>query len=79
MLDAIGDEIALLVKGDNSGFMNKLALAVGDNKPAEKAKAAAPKQKSQNQQSHVRQARDTAPKPQTKGPMAGMLKKLLGK
>ncbi|MEO1702514.1 MAG: aminoacyl-tRNA hydrolase [Pseudomonadota bacterium] len=74
LLDAIGREIDLLVKGDNPGFMNKLALAVGDNRPVEKPKSSAPKQ-----QSHVRQARETGPKPEATGPMAGMLKKLLGK
>ncbi|MEO1748791.1 MAG: aminoacyl-tRNA hydrolase [Pseudomonadota bacterium] len=75
LLDAIGDEIGLLIKGDNSGFMNKLALAVGDKNPEEKT----PKPSAAKQQSHVRQARDTAPKPEAKGPMAEMLKKLLGK
>ncbi|MEO1746514.1 MAG: aminoacyl-tRNA hydrolase [Pseudomonadota bacterium] len=82
LLDAVGDEIGLLVEGDNSGFMNKLALAVGDNKPAEPPRNA-PKAKSKPnpkpQQSHVRQARDTAQKPVAKGPMADMLKRLLGK
>ncbi|MEL6921656.1 MAG: aminoacyl-tRNA hydrolase, partial [Pseudomonadota bacterium] len=47
-------------------------LAVGDTKP--EPKKAAPKQ-----QSHVRQARDAAEKPETSGPMADMLKRLLGK
>ncbi|MEO0544032.1 MAG: aminoacyl-tRNA hydrolase [Pseudomonadota bacterium] len=75
LLDTIGDEIAMLVKGDNAGFMNKLALAVGDKKPAIQKSPASPSK----QQSHVRQARETAPKTEPKGPMAEMLKKLLGK
>ena len=73
LLDAIGRNADMLVKGDDNGFMNKLALAVqATEAPAEKP---APKA-----QSHIRQAR--ASKPQVEvpksGPMADMLKKLLG-
>jgi len=72
LLDAIGKHAGMLVAGDDNGFMNKLALAT---KPeAEEAKPA-PKA-----QSHVRQARPAKPQaevPKT-GPMADMLKKLLG-
>ena len=73
LLDAIGRNADMLVKGDDNGFMNKLALAV---KPSEEpAEKPAPKA-----QSHIRQAR--ASKPQIEvpksGPMADMLKKLLG-
>lgn len=79
MLEAIADSIELLVAGDNSGFMNKIALATGDvapDQPKKKADKPAPKAKS-----HIRQARNGAQKPQapTSGPMADMLKKLLGK
>lgn len=79
MLAAIADNVELLVKGDNSGFMNKIALAVGDvapNQPQKKTEKPAPKP-----QSHIRQARSSAQKPDapTTGPMADMLKKLLGK
>ena len=64
----------MLIDGDDNGFMNRLSLALpGDNgrqeKPAPKA------------QSHIRQARPQQPAvkaPET-GPMAAMLKKLLGK
>ncbi|MNW22416.1 hypothetical protein D3C71_2238690 [compost metagenome] len=63
----------MLVKGDDSGFMNKLALAT---KPADEPEAKpAPKA-----QSHIRQARPSKPQvelPKT-GPMAEMLRKLRG-
>lgn len=70
LLDGIGQHAALLLTGDDSGFMNKLALALKpagepEDKPAPKA------------QSHIRQAR--APKPvdlPQAGPMADLLKKL---
>ncbi|EIM72782.1 peptidyl-tRNA hydrolase [Nitratireductor aquibiodomus RA22] len=77
MLDAVADNIAMLAEGDESGFMNRVSLAVKgtgagpgekrDSKPAKK-------------QSHIRQARQkgpAAPLPES-GPMAAMLKKLLG-
>ena len=72
LLDGIGKHIGLLLKGDDSGFMNKLALAT---KP-EEADKPAPKP-----QSHIRQARPTEPQAEVpkSGPMADMLKKLLGK
>ena len=73
LLGAVGKHAGLLLAGDDSGFMNKLALAT---KPADEAEAKpAPKA-----QSHIRQARPA--KPQVKvpesGPMANMLKKLFG-
>jgi PTH1 family peptidyl-tRNA hydrolase len=73
LLEAIGKHAGMLVKGDDSGFMNKLALAT---KPADEAEAKpAPKA-----QSHIRQARPARPQvdlPKT-GPMAEMLRKLRG-
>lgn len=74
LLEAIAVNAELLIDGDDNGFMNRLSLALpGDNgrqeKPAPKA------------QSHIRQARPQQPAvkaPET-GPMAAMLKKLLGK
>jgi len=91
LLDALADHVDLLVAGDESGLMNKLALAVGD-----KAKDAvgapsprAPQSKTGNDQptaksppkpqSHIRQARQAKPDTAPSGPMAEMLKKLLGK
>lgn len=81
LLDTLADNAALLVAGDDNGLMNKLALAVGGD-PADRperpptADPTRPKA-----QSHIRAAR--RPEPQAKvpetGPMAEMLKKLLGK
>ena len=74
LLDAIAENANLLVKGDDSGFMNKLAIAAGGD-GAERAQRPAPKE-----QSHVRAARRPEPQaglPQT-GPLAAMLKKLFG-
>jgi PTH1 family peptidyl-tRNA hydrolase len=73
LLDAIGKHADMLIKGDDNGFMNKLALAL---KPAAEPEAKpAPKA-----QSHIRQARPNKPQvelPKT-GPMAEMLRKLRG-
>lgn len=87
LLDAIADHAGLIVKGEDSTFMNRIALALGGrtsgqgdgNREGEGAGAGAPKPK--KAQSHIHQARSTAPRiglPQS-GPMADMLKKLLGK
>ncbi len=80
LLDAIAENFGLLVKGEDSTFMNKIALATGEklatgDKPA-RAEKPAPKA-----QSHVRQARTAKPdvKIPSSGPMADMLKKLFGK
>ena len=74
LLDALAGHFALLVKGENSSFMNKIALATGD-KPKQ-AEFPPPKPKS-----HVRQARNdkSAPKLPASSPLAAMLKKLFGK
>ncbi|MCZ7447790.1 aminoacyl-tRNA hydrolase [Agrobacterium rhizogenes] len=77
LLDAIADNAAMLVKGEDSQLMNKLALATGSKPEAEKpVKAGKPAA-----QSHIHQARNSAqPKklPET-GPMAEMLKRMFGK
>ena len=74
LLEALGDNAGLLLSGDESTLMNKLALAVvAADEPAE-----APRRKGA---SHIRAARPSAAQakvPET-GPMAAMLKKLLGK
>lgn len=69
LLDAIGTHVGMLVAGDDSGFMNKLALA----NPKEASEKPAPKG-----QSHIRQARQPSPpgKVAPTGAMADMLKKL---
>jgi PTH1 family peptidyl-tRNA hydrolase len=74
-IEAIAENFPLLVKGEDSTFMNRIALATsgGSGKPADAGKASA------KGQSHIRQARETKPKAlPTKGPMADMLKKLFG-
>lgn len=83
LLETIADEACLLATGDDSGLMNKIALAMGDAAPKPEKKSAAPKGKS-----HIRQARNNTPKvaPPKTGPqaaaqankMADMLKKLFG-
>jgi PTH1 family peptidyl-tRNA hydrolase len=74
LLDEIARQAPLLLKGDDAGFMNKIALAVKgeDTKPAPAAKPA---------QSHIRQARPAKPQAELpkSGPMADMLSKLFGK
>jgi PTH1 family peptidyl-tRNA hydrolase len=72
MLASVADNADMLANGDNAGFMNKVSLAVGGNVGQPKPEKA---------QSHIRQARSQPPQvklPET-GPMAAMLKKLLGK
>lgn len=85
MLDAIADHADLMARGDDAGYLNKIALATGaaDPKPAKPAKTPPlPDGKPQEKtgQSHIRQARNTAQPKQlpTSGPMADMLKKLFG-
>ena len=73
LLDAVGKHADMLVKGDDSGFMNKLALAT---KPADEPEA----KPAPGAQSHIRQPRPSKPQvelPKT-GPMAEMLRKLRG-
>ncbi len=82
LLDAIADNAAMLVKGEDSQLMNKLALAVGAKPEAEGTKppkaGAAPKPAGQ---SHIRAARNfNQPKAlPTTGPMADMLKRMFAK
>ena len=82
LLEAVADSAGLLVKKDDNGFMNKVAIAggkggeSGPHSEARKAEKTAPKG-----QSHIRAARphqNQAKVPET-GPMAAMLKKLFGK
>ena len=77
LLDAIADNAEMLARGDDNGFMNKLSLAVpGGGKRGGDEEKPAPRG-----QSHIRQARPQQPavKVPESGPMAEMLKKLLGK
>ncbi|MEL7272947.1 MAG: aminoacyl-tRNA hydrolase [Pseudomonadota bacterium] len=79
-LDPLLDEIArnadMLAKGDDAGFMNRIALRTQSNEPSgAKGQVTAKKGKS-----HIRQANKNGPKPKTPttGPMGDMLKKLFG-
>ena len=75
LLDKIGRNADMLVKGDDPGFMNHLALATQSNEPS-----AARGQTSAKKKSHIRQANKKSPAANvpTSGPMADMLKKLFG-
>ncbi|MDG3576097.1 aminoacyl-tRNA hydrolase [Rhizobium sp. YJ-22] len=78
LLDAVADNAAMLVKGEDSQFMNRITLATG-GKPDEAKPAPAPKKPAG--QSHIRQARpNAATKPlPASGPMADMLKRMFSK
>ena len=81
LLEAVGDHAPLLAQGENSTFMNRIALAVAGKAPdtatpGKPGKQAGSKPKGQ---SHIRQARTaTPPQPPKSGPMADMLRKLFG-
>jgi PTH1 family peptidyl-tRNA hydrolase len=80
LLDAIAGNAELVAKGDENGFMNKITLALREKlQPTGDDDRPPPKQP--KAQSHIRQARQQAPavKLPESGPMAAMLKKLLGK
>jgi PTH1 family peptidyl-tRNA hydrolase len=77
VLAAVADNADLLARDDQSGFMNKISLAVSGGA----RKAAGGERPPAKAQSHIRQARPHQPDakvPET-GPMAAMLKKLFGK
>lgn len=77
MLSALADHAEMLVRGEDSQFLNKLALASGvpEEKPEKQARPAPAKAAS-----HIHQARNHAqPKAlPASGPMADMLKKMFG-
>ena len=81
LLAAIADSAGLLLKGDDNSFMNRLAIAVGGDAASRPQRPATADPARPKAQSHIRAARPKAPPtklPET-GPMAEMLKKLLGK
>lgn len=84
LLTAIADHADLLAEGKDSQFANKLTLTLEPEKSQRKEKGEKPKtgtgQPSKPKgQSHIRQARQQKPADLPKsGPMAEMLKKLLG-
>ena len=87
LLDAIADNAEMIAKGDDNGFMNRVTLTLRDKlQPTGDDDRPPPKEKAEKEpkakgQSHIRQARQqqSAVKIPESGPMAAMLKKLLGK
>lgn len=96
-IEAIAEHAELLARGEDSTFMNRVALASGGSgsggkggegkasKPGKngpggnKAAGSKPASGKPAGKSHIHQARNTrAAKPPESGPMAAMLKKLLG-
>ncbi|TIO87365.1 MAG: aminoacyl-tRNA hydrolase, partial [Mesorhizobium sp.] len=80
LLDAIAGDAALLAKGDDNSFMNRITLALRE-KLVPTGDDDRPPPKAPKQQSHIRQALPQQPpaKVPESGPMAAMLKKLFGK
>lgn len=85
LLDSIADSADMIAKGDDNSFMNRVTLALRDKlQPTgsdDTPPAKTPKQPAvPKPQSHIRQARPQKPtvKVPENGPMAAMLKKLLG-
>ena len=83
LLGTLADNADLLVTGDDNTLMNKLAIAVnGDGAERDaRPETADPTRKKAPAQSHIRAARPKAPpaKLPEDGPMAAMLRKVLGK
>jgi PTH1 family peptidyl-tRNA hydrolase len=80
LLETLADNAAMIVKGDDNGLMNKLAIATQGDGAARPQRPEAADPARPKAQSHIRAARQpTPPKPPETGPMAAMLKKLLGK
>ncbi|TCR92173.1 aminoacyl-tRNA hydrolase [Rhizobium sp. BK376] len=77
LLDTLADHADMLVRGEDSQLMNKIALALGGK--AEEETPPKPERKPAAK-SHIHQARNhNQPKMPTSGPMADMLKKMFGK
>lgn len=74
LLKAIGDNADLLVKGDDNGFMNKLAIAVG-SEGTERSQRSTQQEQGQSHAPPRTEPRTRLPET---GPMAAMLKKLFG-
>ncbi|MEW7006398.1 aminoacyl-tRNA hydrolase [Lentilitoribacter sp. EG35] len=76
LLTALAENAELIAKRDNAGLMNKISLAI---KPQQKQIPEPKKDQSKKAKSHIHQAQPKTKKPEPSGPMAEMLKKLLGK
>ena len=74
LLEALAEQSLLRGRGDDPGFMSKVALATQGKTPA----TPAPERPTPKGHSHIRQARPKSPavKPPENGPLAAMLKKL---
>ncbi|MFC5386084.1 aminoacyl-tRNA hydrolase [Aquamicrobium segne] len=83
LLDAIAVHAGLIARNDESSFMNRVTLALREKlQPTGAHDTPPPKKAAPKGQSHIRQARQQAPRVNTlpeNGPMAAMLKKLFGK
>ena len=80
LLAALADNADLIVKGDENGLMNKLAIATRGDGAAREARPPTADPTRPKAQSHIRAARRPDPvKPPDTGPMAAMLKKLFDK
>lgn len=83
LLDAVADNAAMIVKGDDNGLMNKLAIATQGDGAArtQRPETADPTRKKAPAQSHIRAARPSEPQAKVPegGPLADMLKKLFKK
>ena len=84
LLDQIARHAELLAKGEDAQFMNRVAMNAASNEPTGarggdvKNKRGVKATGSGKGQSHIRQARRTKPDAPKTGPMAAMLRKLLG-
>ncbi|KAA0701214.1 aminoacyl-tRNA hydrolase [Neorhizobium sp. P12A] len=81
LLDTLADHADMLVRGEDSQLMNKIALALGGKAEEETPPKSEKKpEKKPAAKSHIHQARNhNQPKMPTSGPMADMLKKMFGK
>jgi PTH1 family peptidyl-tRNA hydrolase len=76
LLEALADNADMLVRGEDSQLLNKLALSVGAKPEEEKPKP----EKKPAAKSHIHQARNhNQPKLPATGPRADMLKRMFGK
>lgn len=79
LLDAIGTHAGLLVSGDDAGFMNKIATAIGSSSENTGDAPSAKTSGAGKAKSHIRQAsRPAGTNQPVSGPMADMLKRLFG-
>jgi len=84
LLACLADNAGMILRGDDNGLMNKLALAVGGDgaeRPQRPESADPTRKKAPAGQSHIRAARPKTPQASlpTSGPMAEMLNKLFNK